>query len=494
MTNAISRLEVTGTRASSFDGKASAILAGSAALAFALHLATIGLYGYHRDELYLLACGKHLAWGSVDHAPLAPALSHLAVLLLRESAVSQRIVAAAAGALVVWLTGLVTRRLGGGRPAQLLAMASVLIAPVFIYTSGVYTTTTVEQLACALATYSIVLILGGSPVAWLALGIVLGIGLLGKATVLVFCFALVAGVATADRTHFRTPWPYAGALLAVLVWLPTILWQFAQGMPALDFLRDHYAARLRSVSPAALFYEQPVLLNPLSFAIAMIGLVASLRGRTHSRVFGIMFLVAIAVFVAFHGKPYYLAPFYPSLIAIGATLCERRVGSWRAVAVVWTIAGAIAFVCTLPVLPIAAARAAGLFRVNREFVQFADWHDVVSQIARTYRQAGAQGILTDSYGTAAALDRYGPELGLPPAISAANSYYSWGPASDPESVISIGYAPELLATLYREVSPIGRVHGPFNLDNRFDFPRVIYKCSGKIALLRSKWPLLRRFD
>jgi len=477
------------------DRKASAILAGFAGGAFALHLATIGLYGYHRDELYLLACGRHLEWGSVDHAPITPALSHLTTFLLGESAVSQRIVAALAGALVVWLTGLVTRRLGGNLPAQLLAMASVLIAPVFIFVSGVYTTNAIEQLACALAVYLTLMALDGSRVAWLALGIVLGIGVLDKYTVLVFCLALAAAVvATQARAHLRTPWPYAGAVLAILVCLPTILWQYAHHSPVIDFMRDHHAARLHTVSLAAFFYQQPVILNPLTFAVAMVGLVASLRARGHLRIFGIMFLVAMAVFIASHGKPYYLAPFYPALIALGAMVCERHIGSWRLIAIVWVIGGAIAFVCTVPVLPIEAARELGLYRVNEEFVQFADWHEVVSQIASTYREADAQAILTDSYGTAAALDRYGREFRLPPAISGANGYYMWGPPSDPDSVIAIGYAPELLATIYRDVSPIGQVRGQFDLDNQFDFPRVIYRCRGKLATLRDKWPLLRRFD
>ncbi|MFL5313263.1 MAG: ArnT family glycosyltransferase, partial [Myxococcales bacterium] len=448
------------------DRKAGAVLAGFALFAFALHLATIGLYGYHRDELYLLACGRHLEWGSVDHAPITPALSRFAALVLGESAYAQRIVAALAGALVVWLTGLITRRLGGNLPAQLLAMASVLIAPVFIFVSGVYGTNAVEHLACALAVYLALLALDGSRFAWLALGLVLGIGLLDKYTVLVFGLALAAGVvATQARAHLKTPWPYAGAALAILLCLPTIRWQYAHGAPAIDFMRDHYAVRLRTVSLAAFFYQQPVILNPLSFAVAMVGLVASLRGRAHSRIFGVMFLVAAAVFIASQGKPYYLAPFYPALIAIGAVVCERHIGSWRLAAATWVVGGAIAFVCTVPVLPSATAHGLGLYRVNEEFVQFADWHDIVSQIASAYREVGAQGVLTDSYGTAAALDRYGPELRLPPAISGANGYYWWGPPSDPESVIAIGYAPELLATIYRDVSPIGQIRGQFDLDN-----------------------------
>ena len=146
---------------------------------------------------------------------------------------------------------------------------------------------------------------------------------------LVFCLALAAAVvATQARAHLRTPWPYAGAVLAILVCLPTILWQYAHHSPVIDFMRDHHAARLHTVSLAAFFYQQPVILNPLTFAVAMVGLVASLRARGHLRIFGIMFLVAMAVFIASHGKPYYLAPFYPALIAVGAMVCERHIGSF----------------------------------------------------------------------------------------------------------------------------------------------------------------------
>ena len=98
----------------------------------AIHLACITQYGYFRDEFYYLACARRLAWGYVDHPPLSIAVLALVRSLFGESLVAIRLVPVVAGAVVVCLTGLLTRDLGGGRFAQGLACLSAMIAPVFL--------------------------------------------------------------------------------------------------------------------------------------------------------------------------------------------------------------------------------------------------------------------------------------------------------------------------------------------------------------------------
>ena len=89
-------------------------------------------YGYFIDELYYIACSKHLAFGYVDHAPLVPWIARIATTLFGESVYGLRLFAAGAGALSVLLVGLLARRLGGGRTAQVLACLAATTSIVFL--------------------------------------------------------------------------------------------------------------------------------------------------------------------------------------------------------------------------------------------------------------------------------------------------------------------------------------------------------------------------
>ena len=46
-------------------------------------------YGFHRDELYFLACGARLDWGYADHPPFVPAVAALAHALFGDSVCSR---------------------------------------------------------------------------------------------------------------------------------------------------------------------------------------------------------------------------------------------------------------------------------------------------------------------------------------------------------------------------------------------------------------------
>jgi hypothetical protein len=121
------------------------LLALSAAVA-ALLIAVSDRYGYHRDELYFLQAGRHLAWGYPDQPPLTPALARLVGSVAPDSLVALRLPSALMAAGVV-LTGMIARGLGGRRAEQLLAAACMAVAGVLLGVAHLLGTTTIDLLA-----------------------------------------------------------------------------------------------------------------------------------------------------------------------------------------------------------------------------------------------------------------------------------------------------------------------------------------------------------
>src|SRR5215831_8639447 len=154
----------------------SAIIVSFTAVALLAHVLTNGRYGYFRDELYYIACARHLDFGYVDHAPLSILLLRLSQLLLGDSLFAIRLLPALAGAAIVMLTGIIARELGGRGWAIALACTGTLCALFYLAVGNFFSMNVFEPLFWMGALYLLVRIInGGSPTLWLCLGVVLGL-------------------------------------------------------------------------------------------------------------------------------------------------------------------------------------------------------------------------------------------------------------------------------------------------------------------------------
>lgn len=493
---------------------------------FVVTLGLAALYGFHRDELYIVALGRHPA-DSIDHAPLVPAVSHLLGAIAGESPFAQRLFAALAGSFLVGVTGALVARLGGDRRAQAIAMFAVFLAPALLYARGVVGTNVVEQLAWMLVAYTLATIIPtaddmksapstllsdirtrSARTGYVAIGAIFGVALSNKYSALGLGFALAAGVATSGRdSPLRSRWLFVAPAIALALWSPDLVWQYQHDWPARAFHEAHLAAR-RAAPWHELFWQQPFQLHPVTFGIAVIGLVAAFRHRTPlHRTLGLATLIYLAIVAVGRGKPYYLAPLYPPLVAFGAVALAPRLemlrrSPRRVLAGCWIVSAPLVVAMTLPLDPAPQWRQA-----NQEFVQFLDWRALTAELATHYHERfpyGDGAILVGSYGTAAAVELYGPALGLPPPISGANSYYTRKPpVPSPEQAtrvayraLAIGYDEPTLRQFFGTVTPIGELRDPGDpvRDNRFDVPRTIYFCHGMRLPLALGWSRLTRFD
>src|SRR5580693_225725 len=77
-----------------------------AAFKFLAGLYSAPHYSYFRDELYYLACSRHLNWGYVDQPPLIALIAWIVRSVIGDSLPAIRMLPAVAGACEVVLTAL----------------------------------------------------------------------------------------------------------------------------------------------------------------------------------------------------------------------------------------------------------------------------------------------------------------------------------------------------------------------------------------------------
>lgn len=480
-------------------------LLGVAGLKFLAHLLTAAGYGFHRDELYYLICGRHLAWGYVDHPPVTALMARAIDELFGPSLVGLRLLAALAGAGIVLIGGLLARELGGGRWAQLMTAVAVLVSPVFLLTNGMFQTVSFDQLIWVAVSLLLARIFrGGQSLNWLAVGLLIGIGLLTKYTVLLFVSGLGVGLLTTDhRRWLRRPQPWLGAALAALVALPNLLWQSAHGWPSLEFMARSGARAAAEFPPPLFLLLQLVFTGLVSVPLLAVGLVwlFGSEGRPF-RPLGWVLLIVVGLLAVRGAKPYYPAPALPAVLAAGAVWLESTAArrGWRRLRLVLPVLLVVGNLPTLwiclPVVPRATFAARQDLWPHREFHERFGWSELTEQVAEVYgalpeSERATAGILTDAYGEAAALEVIGASRGLPRPTSGHDNYYFWGPPSA-ATVVAVAWSRDYLEPLFEEVVKVRKVTNRLGVRNEAA-AKSIYLCRKPRSSWAELWPRLRNF-
>jgi 4-amino-4-deoxy-L-arabinose transferase-like glycosyltransferase len=479
---------------------------GLAAALAALLIAFSGRYGYHRDELYFLASGQHLAWGYPDQPPLVPLLARLMSSLDATSLVLLRLPSALASAALVILTGLLARELGGERAAQALAAASIAVASVVLGAGHLLSTTTFALPVWAGLCWLVVRILRtGDDRLWLAAGPLAGVGLLVNDLVVFLMFAVVTGLAIAGpRRPLRSGWLYAGGLLALVMWLPYLVWQAQHGWPELGISRSIANGGSGTSAPRwALVPEQLVLVSPYLAALWLTGLVRLLRGGAlrWCRALGVAYLVLVVVFLVTGGKPYYLAGMFPLLLAAGAqpVVGWARRGRRRlrqALLGAALVLSLTSLPIVLPIVPVGAVRHTPIVALNYDAGETIGWPAYVREIGAVYAalppaQRSSAIVLGSNYGEAGAVGRFGRSDGLPAAYGVQNGYWYWGPPpTSATTAVAVGFDRGTLAADCGTLRLAGRLNNHVGVaDDEQGAP--VWVCSALRAPWAALWPRLR---
>jgi hypothetical protein len=444
-----------------------------AAVVGVLLLLTSGRYGYHRDELYFLEAGHHLAWGYPDQPPLVPAVARLMSEIAPESLVVLRLPSTLIATAVVLLAGAMARRLGARPSGEALAAAATAMSGFVLGMGHLLSTSTFDLLGWTVLTYLVLRIVqGADPRWWLVAGVVAGLTLQANVLVGFLLVGLVAGLLlTGPRSLLRSPLPWVAAAVAFLIGLPYLVWQARHGWPQLDVASSIASGGSGSSASRPAFV--PLLLlqvGPWLAPVWVAGLVRLWRDRS-LRFFAASFGVLLVVFLVLGGKPYYLAGLFPLLLAAGAQPVVDRARRWVPGALL--VLSLPALVVTLPLLPVAAT--GPVIDVNYDAGETIGWPMMVRQIAAVHEKLPAgTPIVAGNYGEAGAVDRYGPALGLPSAYSGHNGYSEWGRPGGSAPALVIGFDPDLLRRVCREVTTLDHLRTPHDVDNDEDGTALSY--------------------
>jgi 4-amino-4-deoxy-L-arabinose transferase-like glycosyltransferase len=476
-----------------------------AAIFFALHIATNGQYGFHRDELQTLDDARHLDWGFVAYPPITPLIGRFELILFGTSLIGFRVFSALAVSIIMVLTGLIAKELGGARHAQILAAVAAGIAPVSLVQGAVFQYVSFDYLWGVTVTYFLVRLLKSEdPRWWLPIGGIIGLGMETRYTMGVLALGVAGAVLlTPARRFLRSGWLWAGVGLSLLVFLPNLIWQIKHHFVSLDFLSYLRARDLGQGRYNGFFREQLLIcVNVVTAPLIIRGLWLYFfrREAQRYRLLGWTFVLTFLLFALVRSRSYYTAPLYPMLIAGGSVLLANLAGSlrpaaWRLIyGVQWTaiLAGGIVFgLLVMPAAPVGSRVWKITSKLHDQFREEIGWLDLAHSVASVYRSLSAQereraGILTGNYGEAGALNLYGPALGLPHAMGLTNSFWYRGYDSRlPEIVIVTGFKLEEGRRLFDSCIVAAKNTNSYGVENEEsrDHPDILLCRS-----LRAPWP------
>jgi hypothetical protein len=440
-----------------------------------------GNYGYFRDELYYIACSNHLAFGYVDHPPLSIAILWINRLIFGDSLYAMRLLPSVAGVVVIIVSALMVRKLGGSAFAQGLAALSIVAAPGLFGHAQLFTMNSFDVLFWTIACYVVVCLLtDDKPELWIYFGIAVGLGLLNKYSIGFLVLGLVVGLLlTRQRKELVSQWFWLGGGVAAIIVLPHIVWEIALGFPSIEFMRNASMTKNVHLGAVSFFLGQVRDMNLFNVPLWLGGIYffyKSHEGRYRSLAW--VYPVVFVVMVAGNGKVCYLSAIYPLLLTGGALLFEQFVLEhslhWLKSAFLscLIVSGVFSLPFALPFLPIEqfiqyqqllgiiprADEKSGVAELPQYLADQFGWKEMVDTVTRVYRTLTPEErsqcvIYARNYGQAGAIDFFGKELGLPHAICAHNNYWLWGPGERTGTIaIIIGWSEHLdenLSDLHR---------------------------------------------
>lgn len=432
------------------------------AIKVVLNLFAMPHFGFQRDELLHLALGDHLAWGYKEVPPFIALIAKLSSTLFGDSVFATRVFCTLFAGLIVWFTGLITVELGGRKFAITLACLGIIFSPAFLASEYLLQPVIFDQFWWVLTVYLMIKYINTSSVKYLYfIGATIGLGLLTKYTMGFFAIALVIGLLfTKQRRLLASKHVLGAIILALLLFLPNMIWQFTHHLPVVTHMSTLRKTQLNYIKPSD-FITQQLLVNGIFIILWLTGfffLIFSFKLRKY-QFLAFAYIVIFLFLMEMSGKNYYLFGAYPMLFAAGGFGFERWIKNNKFQ--LRTLSIIVPILLSLPVLPMLLPilplnQTLSFFAFNRKYNSILDfivtwedhakhpltqdygdmlgWDEMAKIVANTYNTLTPEQqkhtiIWADNYGEAGAIHHFRKQYNLPDVYSLDSSFTLWTPPS-----------------------------------------------------------------
>ncbi|WP_299367617.1 glycosyltransferase family 39 protein [Winogradskyella sp.] len=449
-------------------------------------------YGFHRDELLHLSVSEHLDWGFMEFPPFIAFIGKLSYWLFDYHLLGVRLFPTLAGVAILMLCCFMAKELGGKSRAIFLAGICILAFIPFYRNHTLFQPVAFDQLFWVLGFYFLIKFINSNNKKFLILvGISLGFGLLNKYTMLVWAFGIFVGLFFYKKADlYKNKWLYISGIVAFLLFLPNIIWQFNNDFPLVRHMQRLNESQLEAISPWKFILDQlemaPIF---IMFLCGFIGLFLSKKLKTF-KFLGIACLVIFFTMWLAGAKTYYIFALYPVLFSAGAVFVEHLLA--KRISLVYVVA-AIVFLPMVyfipeatPILPIEKFTAYkgleevdGRYELTGDYADMFGWEEQVQLVDSVYQSLSKSErencvLWAENYGEAGALKILGKRYGLPNPISRHGSFWTWGFGNKDASVwISLGNEQPSVEHVFEDVELIKMITHKYAIDEEHNIPLYI---------------------
>jgi hypothetical protein len=452
------------------------IVLGMGLLKFIIHMVVADNYELHRDAYLYLSYGEHLQWGYMSNPPFIALLSWISLKVFGGGVFAVRFFPALASAITIIMVGRLIKALGGRKWAVIIGTLAFLVVPIFLRPGSMYQPVVFDQMFWFMYLYLFVkLIQTYNKNYWFVLGLVAGIGLLNKYTIM--APVVLTTLALLFTRHRKLLWvpQFSGFIINIVILAtPNIIWQYNHNWPELNHFSTLRDTQLLNMNSGWFLAMQLIMFAP-AIIVPIAGLI-NLFGNKASRPYialAYSYVAMIAVMLLLHAKPYYPAPFYIVLMVFGALQLEM----WLAAKHKWGLWLIIALMIgtSIPLLPLSLPylnltdmktfsqtwqergfkapfiwEDGELHGLPQDYADMTGWRQVAEKTAEAFASLDEEeqdkcAIYGENYGKTGAINYYNRKnKAMPEAFCFDGSFMFWSPVrfDSVEVLIYLGEKPD----------------------------------------------------